>query len=147
MRALELVKQFYARYPPQTVLPPASAQDIKPKAGSEATKVPAVNAGSPSASLPPSVRLPSTSFPTRVALEAKRPLVRLTSNSQIPDNTIPPFLDLHDIELLHHRLVAQASTGPEDARKAKSKDVKFLTWVCRSYGGALQKRRSWVVNG
>ncbi|KAG8989172.1 hypothetical protein FRB93_003733 [Tulasnella sp. JGI-2019a] len=139
-RAMELVRQFHKRYPPQAALPPNYPTKILNS--TQATELTTIKSSSTS------IRLPETSFPTRVALEAARqPLVRLTTNSLIPDNMIPPFLTFEDVEILHHRLVVESTSGPLEERKERVKDVKHLTWLCRSYGGALQKRRNWVVQG
>ncbi|KAG8882330.1 hypothetical protein FRB98_003763 [Tulasnella sp. 332] len=141
-RGVELVKHFHMRYPPQAALPPNDS------ASGRATTAVSVSTMKPPSISPPTKRLPAKSFPTRVALEATRqPLVRLTTNSQIPDNTIPPFLTFEDVEVLHHRLVVESTSGPLEDRKARVGDVKYLTWVCRSYGGALQKRKNWMQSG
>lgn len=141
-RGVELVRQFHERYPPSASLPPATDTDSSESADTLVTDL--VIATRSSA---PVLRLPTTSFPTRVSLTAPQPLVRLTTNSQIPDNTIPPFLTFGDMEVLHHRLKTGSSIGPAEDRKQREKDMRFLTWVCRSYGGALQRRKKWAVHG
>lgn len=68
---------------------------------------------------------------TRTSLVGARPLVRLMSSAEVPDDTVPPLLTFREVEALHHRLVA--------ARREK--DIKYLKWVCKSYEGALRARR------
>jgi len=64
---------------------------------------------------PPSdTRQPSPKHPlqsTRTTLQGPRPLVRVTSTVELPDDAIPPLLTFADVEVLHHRLVA---TGRKD---------------------------------
>ncbi|KZP12343.1 hypothetical protein FIBSPDRAFT_799096 [Athelia psychrophila] len=77
----------------------------------------------------PPAKLPFQS--TRTVLLGARPLVRMTSATELPDDTVPPILTFTDIELLHHRLVAMG----------KTKDVGFLKWACKAYEGGLRIRR------
>lgn len=60
-----------------------------------------------------------------------RPLVRLTSATELVDDSVPPFLTFKDVEFLHHRLIAANRLA----------DVKYLTWLLRSYSGSLRERR------
>ncbi|KAL5478828.1 hypothetical protein ACEPAI_2105 [Sanghuangporus weigelae] len=76
---------------------------------------------------------------TRTSLyDTDRPLVRLTTPSEVPDDTVPPLLTPRDLELLHHRLV---EAGPE-----RQKDLDQLTYLCYAYMGALRKRRDRVIS-
>ncbi|KAH8079817.1 hypothetical protein BXZ70DRAFT_1012576 [Cristinia sonorae] len=72
---------------------------------------------------------------TRIVLAAARPLVRLTSAVDIPDDTVPPLLTFPELELLHHKLVAAKD----------SVGIKYLKWVCKSYEGALRVRRDGTL--
>jgi len=60
-----------------------------------------------------------------------RPLVRLTSDTELVDDTVPPFLTFKDVELLHHRLVVANRLA----------DVNYLRWLLESYSGSLRRRR------
>lgn len=60
-----------------------------------------------------------------------RPLVRLTSDTELVDDSVPPFLTFKDVEYLHHRLIAEN----------RLTDVKYLTWLIKSYSGSLRRRR------
>ncbi|KAL5520446.1 hypothetical protein ACEPAG_9670 [Sanghuangporus baumii] len=76
---------------------------------------------------------------TRTSLyDTDRPLVRLTTPSEVPDDTVPPLLTPRDLELLHHRLV---EAGPE-----RQKDLDQLTYLGYAYMGALRKRRDRVIS-
>ncbi|KAL5525146.1 hypothetical protein ACEPAF_9015 [Sanghuangporus sanghuang] len=75
---------------------------------------------------------------TRTSLyDTDRPLVRLTTPSEVPDDTVPPLLTPRDLELLHHRLV---EAGP-----GRQKDLDRLTYLGYAYMGALRKRRDRVI--
>ncbi|KAH8112058.1 hypothetical protein DFH11DRAFT_1879420 [Phellopilus nigrolimitatus] len=74
---------------------------------------------------------------SRTALFAARPVVRLTSASEVPDDGVPPLLTFRDLELLHHRLVA--------AGAARGATVGYLKWVCKTYEGALRRRRDLTI--
>ena len=96
-RALDLVRSFFARYPPAAVRKPA------PKAAFRST---------------------------RTVLVGARPLVRMSSSTEVPDDTVPPLLTFMDLEILHQRLVAR-----------KGKEIGYLKYVCKAYEGALRRRR------
>ncbi|KAI0354292.1 hypothetical protein OH77DRAFT_1405482 [Trametes cingulata] len=68
---------------------------------------------------------------TRVMLQAPRPLVRLLTPVEVPDDTVPPLLSFPEVEILHHRLVAVGDT----------ENIRYLKWVCMSYAGALKRRK------
>ncbi|KAF7321081.1 hypothetical protein HMN09_00195500 [Mycena chlorophos] len=83
------------------------------------------------------VRQPSPLLPfrsTRTVLIGARPLVRLTTPVEVPDDDVPPFLRFDDLELLHHRLVA---THP-----VPKQDIGYLKYVCKAYEWALRGRRN-----
>ncbi len=69
---------------------------------------------------------------TRVSLAASnRPLVRLTTALDVRDDDVPPLLTFGDVEVLHHRLVAAGDR----------RGLAYVKWVCKTYEGALRKRR------
>ncbi|KAK7688680.1 hypothetical protein QCA50_008218 [Cerrena zonata] len=73
---------------------------------------------------------------TRTSLTANRPLVRLTTEVDIPDDTVPPLLTFTELDVLHQRLVV-----------ANKKDgIKYLKWVCKSYEGSLKMRREKTLH-
>ncbi|KAJ7054742.1 hypothetical protein C8F01DRAFT_1162743 [Mycena amicta] len=77
---------------------------------------------------------PLSSFrSTRTVLVGPRPLVRLTTPSEVPDDDVPPFLLFDDLELLHHRLVAKLPP--------LRREIGYLKYVCKSYEWALRGRR------
>jgi len=84
---------------------------------------------------PPSALYTPTPKPalrsTRTVLVGQRPLVRLTSSTEVPDDHVPPLLMFDDVELLHHRLVAA------EARE----DIGYLKYLCKAYEWALRARR------
>ena len=72
---------------------------------------------------------------TRTALVGSRPLVRMTSETEVPDDHVPPLLMFRDIEVLHHRLTDEGRT----------KDIGYVTWLCKAYEWALRIRRDAAV--
>ncbi|KAI0944607.1 hypothetical protein AcW1_002276 [Taiwanofungus camphoratus] len=98
-RALEHVRAFTERYPPERV------------------RV-----------TPPKPSLLST----RTVLVGARPLVRLTSTVDIPDDCVPPLLTFSELEVLHIRLVALEDRA----------GIRYLKWVCKAYEGSLRRRRN-----
>ena len=72
---------------------------------------------------------------TRTSLVGLRPLVRMTSESEVPDDHVPPLMMFRDISVLHHRLMDEGRT----------KDIKYVTWLCRAYEWALRVRRDASV--
>ncbi|KAJ7163629.1 hypothetical protein C8R43DRAFT_919339 [Mycena crocata] len=68
---------------------------------------------------------------TKTVLVGARPLVRLSSPNEVPDDGVPPLLMFNDLELLHHRLVA-ASMGPE---------IAYIKYISKAYEWALRGRR------
>lgn len=72
---------------------------------------------------------------SRVLLLGAKPLVRLTTNSQIPDGSIPPSLSFEDVEALHHRLVGAG----------RKKDVGRVHYWCMAYEGAGRRRREHAL--
>jgi len=84
---------------------------------------------------PPSIRAPPAKLnlrSTRTLLEGSlRPLVRMTSNVELPDDAVPPLLTFMDVEVLHHRLVMFDRT----------REVGYLKWVCKAYEWMLRVRR------
>ncbi|THH17492.1 hypothetical protein EW146_g3327 [Bondarzewia mesenterica] len=68
---------------------------------------------------------------TRTTLTGAHPLVRLTSATEVPDDTVPPLIGYSNLELLHHRLVVAGRTEA----------LNYVKWVCKAYEGALRMRR------
>jgi len=85
---------------------------------------------------PPLVRAPPAKLnlrSTRTLLEgSSRPLVRMTSNVELPDDAVPPFLRFMDVEALHHRLIMFD----------RKQDLGYLKWVCKAYESTLRARRN-----
>ncbi|KAE9389909.1 hypothetical protein BT96DRAFT_889761 [Gymnopus androsaceus JB14] len=69
---------------------------------------------------------------TRTSLVANRPLVRLSTLSEVPDVDVPSLLTWKDLEVLHHRLVAAGR---------REKDIAYIKYICKSYEWALRVRR------
>lgn len=69
---------------------------------------------------------------TRTVLVGQRPLVRMTSTAEVPDDNVPPLLMFDDLEVLHHRLVARENSRAE---------IGYLTYLCKAYEWALRARR------
>lgn len=72
---------------------------------------------------------------TRAVLQGQRPLVRMTSTVEIPDDTVPPLLTFADLESLHHRLVA--------ARR--NDDIGYIKYICKTYEWSLRTRRNLTM--
>ncbi|GJE92858.1 hypothetical protein PsYK624_090160 [Phanerochaete sordida] len=83
----------------------------------------------PSTLRDPPARAPFRS--TRTNLLGARPLVRVFNAAEIPDDAVPPLLAFGELEALHHRLAAAGRTA----------DVRYVTWLCKAYEGALRARR------
>ena len=67
---------------------------------------------------------PNTNFRSmRTSLMGSRPLVRMTSQTEIPDDHVPPLMIFCDLLILHHRLMDEGRT----------KDMKYVTWLCKAY--------------
>jgi len=64
-------------------------------------------------------------------LFATKPIVRLTSVTEVPDDTVPPLLTFGDLELLHHRLFVAGRTF----------DVRYVKYISSAYEGAVKARR------
>ncbi|KAG7094683.1 hypothetical protein E1B28_005503 [Marasmius oreades] len=67
----------------------------------------------------------------RTSLVAARPLVRLSTETEVPDDGVPPLLTFSDLEVLHHRLVA-ANRGEA---------IGYIKYICKAYEWALRVRR------
>ncbi|RDX44062.1 hypothetical protein OH76DRAFT_1446274 [Lentinus brumalis] len=101
--AVQLVRRFVERYPPDTV------KRANPKLALRST---------------------------RTVLQAPRPVVRLMSPTEIPDDTVPPLLSFPEVEVLHHKLVA----------KGDKESIGYLKYVCMSYSGALMRRKEATLH-
>ena len=67
----------------------------------------------------------------RTRLAGPQPLARLTADSWIADDAVPPHLLFSDVESLHHRLLVAN----------RLKDVSYVKWLTTSYRCALRARR------
>ncbi|KAF5381887.1 hypothetical protein D9757_007554 [Collybiopsis confluens] len=76
------------------------------------------------------VKLPMRSSRTSL-VAGDRPLVRLTTQAEMPDWSVPPLMMWRDLEVLHHRLVASG----------RERDIAYVKYVCKSYEWALRVRR------
>jgi len=72
---------------------------------------------------------------TRVSLEAVKPLVRIVSPADVPDDHVPPLLMFRDMEILHHRLLFDD----------RVKDIGYVKWLSKAYEWALRVRRDKAV--
>ena len=84
-----------------------------------------------------SLRKPQLRSTQTALYDTGRPLVRLTSPLDVPDDSVPPLLTPRDLELLHHRLV--------DAGPSRQRDMDRVTYLAHAYVGALRKRRDKVM--
>ncbi|ESK82479.1 hypothetical protein Moror_8541 [Moniliophthora roreri MCA 2997] len=73
---------------------------------------------------------------TRVSLVGSRPLVRISSSAEVPDDGVPPLLTWSDLEVLHHRLIVWGN---------RDKDLGYIKYVCKAYEWALRVRRDEAV--
>ena len=101
-RAIEHLKAFAARYPPNDIRTPTLKTNLRS---------------------------------TRTSLVGSRPLVRMTSETEVPDDHVPPLMTFRDISVLHHRLLDEGRTN----------DLKYVTWLCKAYEWALRIRRDAAV--
>ncbi|KAH9837780.1 uncharacterized protein C8Q71DRAFT_808287 [Rhodofomes roseus] len=102
-RALDLVRSFATRYPPERLLRIETKHPLRS---------------------------------SRTILEGTRPLVRLTSSVDVPDDTVPPLLTFTDLEILHARLV----------RNGNQDGIGYVKWLCKSYEGYLRRRRDATMS-
>ena len=77
----------------------------------------------------------STFRSTRTSLLGSRPLVCMTSTTEVPDDHVPPLMMFRDISVLHMRLLDEG----------RMKDITYMTWLCKSYESALRMRRDAAV--
>lgn len=64
-------------------------------------------------------------------LTGLRPLVRLSSTTQVADDTVQPMMLFKRVHVLHQRLLL----------KERHKDIKHLTWLTSAYEGNVLMRR------
>ncbi|KAI0791018.1 hypothetical protein C8Q75DRAFT_876745 [Abortiporus biennis] len=107
-RALEILKIFVQKFPPTAL------RQVSPKLPMRSNRISLL-----------------TSSSSRTLLNSPRPLVRMASVTEVPDDTVPPVLTFSDVEILHHKLVASNNTA----------GIKWLKWMCKSYEGSLKMRR------
>jgi hypothetical protein len=68
---------------------------------------------------------------TKTVLVGARPLIRLSSPNEVPDDSVPPFLMFDDLEILHHRLVAASMKS----------GIGYIKYIAKAYEWALRGRR------
>jgi hypothetical protein len=68
---------------------------------------------------------------TRTSLVSSRPLVRLSSPIEVPDDAVPPFVAFEDLEFLHHKLVEIGDV----------KGLGYIKFLSKSYEWALRVRK------
>ncbi|KAJ7353340.1 hypothetical protein DFH08DRAFT_739179, partial [Mycena albidolilacea] len=68
---------------------------------------------------------------TKTVLVGVRPLIRLSSPNEVPDDSVPPFLMFNDLEILHHRLVAASMKS----------GIGYIKYISKAYEWALRGRR------
>ncbi|KAF9649559.1 hypothetical protein BDM02DRAFT_3186192 [Thelephora ganbajun] len=122
-KAMERVKLFAQTFPPKALL--ALPTPTKPPLRSTHT----ILSNSDQSTKTPAIPRPSGS--SILSNIGGCPLVRLTSDTELVDDSVPPFLTVKDVEFLHHRLIAENRLA----------DVKYLTWLLKSYSGSLRRRR------
>lgn len=122
-KAMEHVRRFGQTFPPRTILTPQTA--AKPPLRSTRT----ILSNSDQAITPTAIPRPSAG--SILSDIGGRPLVRLTSDVEVVDDSVPPFLTFKDVDILHQRLIAANRPA----------DIKYLTWLLKSYSGSLRMRR------
>lgn len=120
---MERIKLFAQAFPPKALL--ALPTSTKPTLRSTQT----ILSNSGQTVKTPTIPIPPVS--STLSDDGGRALVRLTSETELVDDSVPPFLTFKDVESLHHRLIAEN----------RLIDVKYLTWLLKSYSGSLRKRR------
>ena len=120
---MERVRLFAQAFPPKILL--ALPTSAKPTLRSTQT----ILSNSDQIIKIPAIPTPSAS--SILSDIGGRPLVRLTSETELIDDSVPPFLTFKDVEFLHHRLISENRLA----------DVKYLTWLLKSYSGSLRRRR------
>ncbi|KAF8999820.1 hypothetical protein BDQ17DRAFT_1391436 [Cyathus striatus] len=68
---------------------------------------------------------------SRTSLVGARPLVRMISDVEVPDDFVPPLITFRDLDVLHQRLIMYN----------RKKDIAYLTWLCKEYEWKLRVRR------
>jgi len=120
---MERIKLFAQTFPPKVLL--ALPTSTKPTLRSTQT----ILSNSDQTVKTPAIPIPPAS--SVLPDSGGRVLVRLTSETELVDDSVPPFLTFKDVEFLHHRLITEN----------RLVDVKYLTWILKSYSGSLRKRR------
>ncbi|THU93411.1 hypothetical protein K435DRAFT_725478 [Dendrothele bispora CBS 962.96] len=91
-----------------------------------------VSAYPPSSIRDPAAYTKSPLRATQTRLVGARPLVRLSTPIDVPDDLIPPLLTFADLRAVHQRLVIAGN---------RAKDIAYITYVCKAYEWALRVRR------
>ena len=71
----------------------------------------------------------------RIQLFAPKPLVRMTSATEVVDDKIPPLLLFRHVEFLHKQL----------AILQRRQEIGYLKYLCMAYDGALRRRRELTL--
>ena len=124
---MERVRLFAGTFPPKALL--TLPTSTKPPLRSTHTTLSTSDQYSKTAAIP----TPSAS--SILSNIGGRPLVRLSSDTELVDDSVPPFLTFKDVEFLHHRLIIANRLN----------DAKYLTWLVKSYSGSLRKRREGTL--
>lgn len=124
-RAMERVRLFAQMFPPTALL--ILPTPTKPPLRSTHT----ILSNSNSDQRIETLTIPTPSASSILSNIGGRPLVRLTSDTELVDDSVPPFLTFKDVEFLHYRLIVANRLA----------DVKYLGWLLKSYSGSLRRRR------
>jgi len=122
-KAMERIRLFAQTFPPKALL--VLPTSTKPPLRSTQAILSTTDQGTET------IAIPRPSASSILSDIGGRPLVRLTSDAELVDDSVPPFLTFKDVEFLHHRLIAANRLA----------DVKYLTWLLKSYSGSLRRRR------
>lgn len=123
-KAMEQVRLFAQAFPPKAL--PTLPTPTKPPLRSTHT----ILSSNPDQSIN-TVAIPTPSASSILSDIGGRPLVRFTSDTELVDDSVPPFLTFGDIQFLHHRLV----------KANRLTDISYLKWLLESYLGSLRRRR------
>ncbi|KDQ11236.1 hypothetical protein BOTBODRAFT_35536 [Botryobasidium botryosum FD-172 SS1] len=157
-RAVALLKEFEAAFPPSLLvssISPSSASASSSGVGaisdSGASSHSETNPAGPTTTALKLLHSKSKTpiFSSSTSLITPRtappaPLVRLSTDTHIPDDVVPPHLRFRDVETVHHRLVVLADGRGAPAEWAR-RELGWLTWAVKGYEGNLKMRRerSW----
>ncbi|KAF6749705.1 hypothetical protein DFP72DRAFT_1034551 [Ephemerocybe angulata] len=117
-KAMDIIRAFAARYPPQAVRVPPPKPMIR------------------------STKMMLGTGDTRIT----RPLVRMTGATEVGDDYVPPVLMWRDVEALHHKLVACGKTRDIKYLGWVTKAYEWALRVRRDEAMSIVSRgRSWAT--